>query len=891
MAKKLLMLFCAVILLFAVTSLAEREAVSESGLTVSSDRMSLPGEWSVKADTRDIVWDNGMVYEGIAASQVDVNQDPVLDPIVADDFLFDEDQLVNDVHWIGGYWNGPPDDGDFDWEVIFYTDIGDGTKPGAAIGAYYYANADVNETFVSGTPGSVNYYSYSVDLPTSLVFTAGTKYWISIQGIGAFAPQSGVAYHQTPILLHEAVFRSSYFGFPDWTNGVEVFGYSLDLCFQLTYTEECGWNPGDPHKMHWPQLPDETGWAVNATQPLILADDFMCMQTGWIKDIHWWGAWMNGIEGEVLSFVLSLHTDIPADQSPTGYSMPGVTLWEVEIPGMPGTPFDPPTMEGWYDPSQGLVIYDDHQPYYQYDVCLDEQYWFWQDSNTVYWLNISAIVADPAVTQWGWKSTQDHWNDDAVYAWWGNLDWQEIYEPGQECDTVANAFSITVDPMGTFLEGFGENAYGDGWYFYPMEDWWNVWFYDHPFTYDNYKDGLIEFDVFLFDQGYPAYFEIAVNWSTDLWWLDFPEIGRPPLPGEPEEIYIGRQTLFAGEFFEGHYILDYSLPDYNPEWISVDVRGYNYIIPGGVILHACCPKEPQSLDLAFVITGEPPDPTGACCYDPTGGPVESACVVTTQSNCESGLGGVYQGDGTSCNAPEACCLPGGDCIMADPLCCVNELGGVPQGQGTSCTALEACCLSDGVCIMLDPLCCDEQGGVPQGPGTACTAVEACCLNDGTCEMLDPLCCDDQGGTPQGPGTICTEPEVCCMQDGSCVLLDPLCCDDQGGTPSPIGATACLGDSNENGVDDACEEEVCDCIPGDADGSGIYNILDVTYLINYLYKSGPPPTPYALCSGDADCNCQINILDVTYLINYLYKSGNPPCTCEQWLINCGPPLRK
>jgi len=84
---------------------------------------------------------------------------------------------------------------------------------------------------------------------------------------------------------------------------------------------------------------------------------------------------------------------------------------------------------------------------------------------------------------------------------------------------------------------------------------------------------------------------------------------------------------------------------------------------------------------------------------------------------------------------------------------------------------------------------------------------------------------------------------------------------------------------------------CDCRPGDANGSGSYNALDVTYLINYLYKHGPAPTPYALCSGDANCNCGINALDITYLINYLYKHGNAPCSCLQWTGNCGWPLRK
>ncbi|MFH2036344.1 MAG: S8 family serine peptidase [Candidatus Zixiibacteriota bacterium] len=84
---------------------------------------------------------------------------------------------------------------------------------------------------------------------------------------------------------------------------------------------------------------------------------------------------------------------------------------------------------------------------------------------------------------------------------------------------------------------------------------------------------------------------------------------------------------------------------------------------------------------------------------------------------------------------------------------------------------------------------------------------------------------------------------------------------------------------------------CDCIPGDANNNGVFNILDITYLIAHLYKGGPAPAPYPLCSGDANCNCVVNILDITYLISYLYKFGPAPCTCEQWLINCGEPLRK
>lgn len=61
--------------------------------------------------------------------------------------------------------------------------------------------------------------------------------------------------------------------------------------------------------------------------------------------------------------------------------------------------------------------------------------------------------------------------------------------------------------------------------------------------------------------------------------------------------------------------------------------------------------------------------------------------------------------------------------------------------------------------------------------------------------------------------------------------------------------------------------------GDVDASGIVNILDITYLINYLYKGGPAPDPIE--SADVNSSGIVNLLDITYLINYLYKGGPEP----------------
>jgi hypothetical protein len=85
--------------------------------------------------------------------------------------------------------------------------------------------------------------------------------------------------------------------------------------------------------------------------------------------------------------------------------------------------------------------------------------------------------------------------------------------------------------------------------------------------------------------------------------------------------------------------------------------------------------------------------------------------------------------------------------------------------------------------------------------------------------------------------------------------------------------------------------VCDCEPGNANGDELTNIFDVTYVISFLYKGGPEPTPYPICSGDPNgMGCTCNIFDVTYLISFLYKSGPAPVTCEDWLAACGMPLR-
>lgn len=65
------------------------------------------------------------------------------------------------------------------------------------------------------------------------------------------------------------------------------------------------------------------------------------------------------------------------------------------------------------------------------------------------------------------------------------------------------------------------------------------------------------------------------------------------------------------------------------------------------------------------------------------------------------------------------------------------------------------------------------------------------------------------------------------------------------------------------------------LDGDANGDGAVNVADAVYLIGYIFKSGPAPSP--LEAGDTNCDGAVNIADAVYLITYIFKSGPPPCS--------------
>ena len=160
------------------------------------------------------------------------------------------------------------------------------------------------------------------------------------------------------------------------------------------------------------------------------------------------------------------------------------------------------------------------------------------------------------------------------------------------------------------VTGGGSGWNGGQWVFYPNTGWSNQWFYDDPPDPTRWK--RISYDIHLRKEvqvpNYPIDVEVAINWST----IDYPESGPtgtppiPPLTMLEEDLYIARKLIFSGPVIgsgadEVHLFDTFDIPDFNPEWVSIDVRLVGPDAPmqvhfDGTIEHECLP-EPATLSL------------------------------------------------------------------------------------------------------------------------------------------------------------------------------------------------------------------------------------------------------------------------------------------------------
>jgi hypothetical protein len=240
-----------------------------------------------------------------------------------------------------------------------------------------------------------------------------------------------------------------------WPGTLEPTGYAEDGEVE-DYMVAIGHGPTS---YKWIQDPDlrRTGVDVNASRFLTLADDFLCSEPGRLTEFRIWGSWLGdwmpwGDPNQV-QFRLSIHADIPAWESPTGYSMPGELLWVREF--QPGQ-FVPETWlggiaEGFFDPNQSYYVFPADWTCWLYTFRIPPVEAFQQVGTPgqpiVYWLDVEAMPLDPDAW-FGWKTSIEHWNDDAVWAPVLNPMWFELrYPPGHpmELQSIDLAFTVASD--------------------------------------------------------------------------------------------------------------------------------------------------------------------------------------------------------------------------------------------------------------------------------------------------------------------------------------------------------------------------------------------------------------------------------------------------------------
>jgi len=217
------------------------------------------------------------------------------------------------------------------------------------------------------------------------------------------------------------------------------------------------WDVGDPYKMHYPQLPDPTGWDVDITQGFV-GDDFLCMQSGPITDIHFWASWQGDLDGGIDGVWAQIWSDVPAghDENPlVTWSHPGERLWDnifwADASSFTVRQYGIPSPQGYYNPHpDAYVLPGDHLQTIQVNIDqIDNP--FYQEEGTIYWLALHVVPAQNG-TYCGWKTSQDKFGDDA--AWELMQDWNELRDP-LSFASLDMAFVITPEPATLCLLAFG----------------------------------------------------------------------------------------------------------------------------------------------------------------------------------------------------------------------------------------------------------------------------------------------------------------------------------------------------------------------------------------------------------------------------------------------------
>jgi hypothetical protein len=374
--------------------------------------------------------------------------------VLADDFICTNTGPISDIHiwgsWLNdnhgtitNFWLGIYDDvpvggnntnshpGNLLWSESFPV----GQFAESIWSASQELFLDPGPPAIIGTDTNAWYYCF---YPTNPFTQSGSSaapktYWIAVYAqvptvVGAPTPQYG--WKTTSGVQHDTSVHTPWPGFLPGSNTTWVpTTYQpppggpmqpVDLAFKLetpTNTPTLCMDTNDGVK--YVQQPNLQGLDVLNSGPWMLADDFICTQSGPISDIHIWGSWLSdSVETNSITFTLGIYDDVPVGGNNTN-SHPGNLLWQQTFPpGQYAEELFGTGTETFLDPGPPAIIGTDTEAWY---YCFYPTNPFVQTGTNsapkIYWLAVYASLP-PGNYNFGWKTTDTVQNDTSVHASW-----------------------------------------------------------------------------------------------------------------------------------------------------------------------------------------------------------------------------------------------------------------------------------------------------------------------------------------------------------------------------------------------------------------------------------------------------------------------------------------
>ncbi|MCI0532561.1 MAG: hypothetical protein L0Y74_11560, partial [candidate division Zixibacteria bacterium] len=76
-------------------------------------------------------------------------------------------------------------------------------------------------------------------------------------------------------------------------------------------------------------------------------------------------------------------------------------------------------------------------------------------------------------------------------------------------------------------------------------------------------------------------------------------------------------------------------------------------------------------------------------------------------------------------------------------------------------------------------------------------------------------------------------------------------------------------------DNTSESPACYMVLPDANGDGKMNLTDIVRLINFVFRSGQPPSTNAICRFGPQFYRGVNLQSIVILVNTVFRGQPPP----------------